>query len=259
MSTTEHHAAFEIHHAHGAHEQPYEERVNVGEMERMVSAILGGLMALDSLSSFAKKKPLRGLLMAILGGDMLYRGTTGFSPLYQAIGVTGHDATFSSHPLGREIYVKESITVMKPPNEVYGFWRDFRNLPRVMSHLARVDVIDDKRSHWAVHGPHGRHIEWDAEIVEDEPGELISWRSAESGHVWNQGSVRFQEASAGRGTTITVEMTHYPPAGALGAAFAWITGHGPAQKVREDLRRVKQYLETGELPTVEGQSHGTCM
>ena len=221
-------------------------------MERVVSTVLGGLLALDALSSFSKGKPLRGILMSLIGGGMLYRGTSGYCFVYRGLGVTGEDAAFASHPLSRETHVTESITILKSPNEVYGFWRDFRNLPRVMKKLERVDVFDEKRSHWTVRGPQDRFFEWDAEIVEDDPGELIAWRSTGAQDVWNRGSVRFQQATAGRGTTITVDITYRPPAGVVGAAYAWATGNPPALIIRRDLRRLKYYLETGELPA-EGQ------
>ena len=238
-------------------EQPFMQH-NIGDLERVVSLVLGGAAALGVLSNLARRRPLRALLMMALGGDMLYRGTTGYSPLYNMLGVTSEDATFASNPLSRAISFKESITIMKSPSELYGFWRDFRNLPRVMSYLERVDLIDGTRSHWVAKGPGGVSVEWDAEIVQDEPGEMISWRSVEGSDFCNRGSVRFETATAGRGTVISVQVTYRPPAGLIGAAVARLMGRSPAQAIKEDLRHLKQQMETGETPTIEGQPRGAC-
>ncbi len=231
---------------------------NVGDLERIVSVLMGGAATFGALSSLARRHPLRALLMGVIGGNMLYRGTTGYSPLYKALGVTSDDATFASNPLSRAITFKESITIMKSPSELYGFWRDFRNLPKVMSYLERVDLIDGTRSHWVAKGPGGVSADWDAEIVHDEPGEMIAWRSIEGSEVYNRGMVRFEPATAARGTTITVQVTYRPPAGLLGAAVARIMQRSPAQEIKEDLRHLKQQMETGETPTIEGQPRGAC-
>ena len=237
--------------------QPSMQR-NVGDLERIVSLVLGGAAALAAISSLSRRRPLRALLLAAFGGDMFYRGTTGYSPLYNMLGVTADDATFGSHPLSRAITFKESITIMKSPSELYGFWRDFRNLPKVMTYLERVDLIDGNRSHWVAKGPGGVPAEWDAEIVHDEPGEMIAWRSVEGSEVCNRGIVRFETATAGRGTVITVQLTYRPPAGLIGAAVARLMQRSPAQEIKEDLRHLKQQMETGETPTIEGQPRGAC-
>jgi len=246
--------------APGVHIRPEQPSMpqNVGDLERVVSLVLGGVAALGAVSSLSRRRPLRALVLMALGGDMLYRGTTGYSPLYNALGVTSDDATFASNPLSRVITFKESITIMKSPSELYGFWRDFRNLPRVMSYLERVDLIDGTRSHWVAKGLAELPVEWDAEIVQDEPGEVISWRSLEGSEVYNRGSVQFETATAGRGTAITVQLTYRPPAGLIGAAVARLMGRSPAQEIKEDLRHLKQQMETGETPTVEGQPRGAC-
>ena len=246
--------------APGVHIPPEQPTVqhNVGDLERVVSLVLGGVAALGALSSLGRRRPLRALLLMALGGDMLYRGTTGYSPLYNALGVTSDDATFASNPLSRAISFKESITIMKSPSELYGFWRDFRNLPSVMTCLERVDLIDGTRSHWVAKGPGRVSVEWDAEIVQDEPGEIISWRSLEGSEVYNRGSVRFEPATAGRGTVISVQLTYRPPAGLIGAAIVRLMGCSPAQVIKEDLRHLKQQMETGETPTTEGQPRGAC-
>ncbi|WP_406696340.1 SRPBCC family protein [Singulisphaera sp. Ch08] len=107
---------------------------------------------------------------------------------------------------GREIDVTGSITINRPAEELYRFWRNFENLPRIMTHLESVQVTGDRRSHWKAKAPVGSTVEWDAEITEDRPNELIAWRSLEGADVENSGAVRFVPAPGGRGTEVHVEM-----------------------------------------------------
>jgi uncharacterized membrane protein len=152
--------------------------------------------------------------------------------------------------------VTKSITINRPPEDVYRFWRDLQNLPLFMYHLESVAVTDEKRSHWVAKAPAGMKVKWDAEIIEDRPNELIAWRSLEGSDVDNSGSVRFERAPGGRGTVLRVEIQYCPPAGATGAAVAKLFGEEPAQQVEEDLRRLKQVIETGEILTTRGQPAG---
>jgi uncharacterized membrane protein len=149
-----------------------------------------------------------------------------------------------------------AITVKRPRDEVYGFWRDMENLPRFMMHLRSVEVIDQRRSRWTAKGPVGKAVEWDAQIVEDRPEELIAWRSAAGARVRNSGSVSFTDAPGGRGTEVRVELRFDPPGGMIGAAFARLLGEHPDQQVRDDLRRFKQVMETGEVVRSEGSPEG---
>jgi uncharacterized membrane protein len=157
-------------------------------------------------------------------------------------------------PRAAGIDVTRTITLQRTPEEVYRFWRDFENLPRFMDHLKTVHVVDG-RSHWSARGPLGTSIEWDAEIVEDRPNELISWRSVPGADVQNQGSVQFRGAPGGRGTEIVVTLRYEPPAGMLGAAVAKLFGEEPGQQVAGDLRRFKQVMETGEVMASDASVH----
>jgi uncharacterized membrane protein len=156
----------------------------------------------------------------------------------------------------RTVKVKKTILINRSPEELYRHWRDFHNLPRFMKNLESVEVTTDKRSHWVAKGPAGARVKWDAEITEDRPSESIVWRSLDGADIDHFGSVRFEPATGGRGTLVSVEMQYSPPAGVLGATVAKLFGRAPEQEVEEDLRRFKQMMETGEIITTVGQSAG---
>jgi uncharacterized membrane protein len=155
------------------------------------------------------------------------------------------------------VRVEHSLAVNKTPEECYHLWRNLENLPRFMEHLKSVSVRDDRTSHWVAKGPANSSVEWDAEITRDEPNRLLSWRSLEGSEVRNSGAVQFEAAPANRGTIVSVTMQYEPPAGKVGMTVAKLFGEEPQMQVREDLRRFKRLMEAGEIPTIEGQPHGT--
>ena len=143
--------------------------------------------------------------------------------------------------------VVQSITINRAPEDVYRFWRRLDNLPQFMKHLESVDVIDQQRSHWKAKGPADKTVEWDAVITEDRPNELIAWRADGKADVYNEGTVRFRSAPGGRGTEVTVDLRYDPPGGVAGVAVAKLLHREPGQQVYDDLRRLKQVLEIGEV------------
>lgn len=140
-----------------------------------------------------------------------------------------------------------SIAINCPREEVYQFWRDVENLPRFMHHLQSVRTAGPGRSHWVSSAPGGTTVEWDSEITVDHPGELIAWRSLEGSEVENAGTVRFETRPGGRGTIVRVELEYWPPGGIAGAAWASLFNQSPQQQLHDDLQRLKQVLETGEV------------
>jgi uncharacterized membrane protein len=170
-------------------------------------------------------------------------------------GSNGSQGFATERAQARGIRVQRSLTVRQSPEEVYRFWRDFTNLPRFMSHLESVVITGDQRSRWRAKAPAGTTVEWDAEIVEDRPNELISWRSLPGSEVDNAGSVEFVRAPGDRGTEVRVEFRYDPPGGKLGALVAKLFGEAPEQQVAGDLRRLKQVLETGEVVHSDASIH----
>lgn len=154
------------------------------------------------------------------------------------------------------MWVHASVTVNRRPEEAYRLWRDLENLPRFMHHLESVRVVGDRRSHWVARGPAGRSVEWNAEIVEDRPNEMIKWRSVDGARVPNSGCVRFMPAAGGRGTEVRVEIGYSVPGGPFGARIAQLFGEHPEQQIHDDLRRFKQVIETGEIVQSDGSPHG---
>lgn len=144
------------------------------------------------------------------------------------------------------IEVRQSVTIERPVDEIYRFWRELENLPTVMDHLESVEESGDGRSHWVAKGPAGSRVEWDAHTTLDRENEVIAWRSAEDATVPNHGSVRFRPLDE-QSTEVRVAMSYHPPGGAVGAGFAKLFGEAPSQQVADGLRRLKQELETGTL------------
>jgi uncharacterized membrane protein len=145
--------------------------------------------------------------------------------------------------------VGRTVTIDRPRDEIYAFWRDFRNLSRVMENIERIDAVDQRRSHWVVKGPAGKTVEWDSVVTDDEPGRLIAWQSVEGSDVTHKGRVEFIDAAPGRGTMVRATIAYDPPGGVIGEWIAKILQREPNVQARRDLRRLKQYLETGEITT----------
>ncbi|HLJ22156.1 MAG TPA: SRPBCC family protein [Stellaceae bacterium] len=153
------------------------------------------------------------------------------------------------HARSGDTVVGRTVTINRPRGEIYAFWRDFTNLAAFMENIAEIQILDDRRSHWVVRAPAGQTAEWDAVITEDRPNECIAWASVPDARIRHSGSVRFRDAPAGRGTEVVATLAYDPPAGALGKAFAKLFQREPQVQARQDLRRFKQLMETGEVAT----------
>jgi uncharacterized membrane protein len=196
----------------------------------------------DGLLSKAAKHPF------VTGGAIL----AGAGLAYAAV----KTIQSAADSIAREVHIETSITIDKSPEELYSFWRDFSNLPRFMRNLESVTQLGERKTHWVAKGIGAAKVEWDAEIYNEKENELIAWRSLENADVVNAGSVRFESAPTGRGTYVFVTMNYNPPAGKLGATVAHLLGGEPAQLIKQDLRRLKQIMEAGEIATIDGQTSG---
>jgi uncharacterized membrane protein len=226
---------------------------NVNDVERAVSIAAGA--ALLALAAW-KKLPRTAANLAGLG--LVARGASGLCPVNAALGRTRtRDNTKEALSGSRGIRLDDGVTINASPEALYTFWRDLTNLPRFMDHIDRIDVIDDTHSHWVIAGPANLKVEWDAAIINEVPGELIGWQSLPGSDVASAGSVHFKPL-AGGGTHVEVSLQYDPPAGKLGASLAWLTGRGASTMLRDDLRRLKELVETGDSQRYEAMPNRTA-
>ena len=216
---------------------------NISDAERWLSLAAGiGLAAYGA----SRRRPA-GWAVAGLGALLVERGFTGHCRTYEMFGLntagTGED---TRRALGGSagVLVEESITINRSISELYRFWRNLENLPRFMSHLESVERVTDTLSRWRAKGPAGTEVEWNAEIINEVPDQVIGWRSIEGSDVVSAGSVNFDPVAGG--TRVRVRLQYSPPGGKVGAAVAKMMGNDPATQIREDLRRFKEMVESQE-------------
>ncbi len=219
-------------------------RVNVSDTERIVTGIGGLLLAVSGL----RHGGISGLLGAIAGGALVARATTGHCPAYARLGSSASERRLAERSGWHTAAVtRESIVIRRPREALYAFWRDFRNLSRVMSHVERIDVLDSQRSHWVASLPMGKTLEWDSRITDDRPNERIAWESTENAELHNSGWVRFRDAPDGLGTEVLVQLAYEPPGGELGRSLVKLWPDAPGALLKHDLNELRRSIESGEL------------
>ena len=221
---------------------------NLSEFERWASIAAGAGLAAYGLSRLKSN----GWLYAGVGALLVRRGVTAHCDLYDAMGVNTAgvaDDTRAALRGSRGVNVLQSVTIDQPIELLYRFWRNLENLPQFMRHLVSVEKMTDTISHWRARGPAGSVVEWDAEIFNEIPNKLIAWRSLEGADVVSAGSVNFDPEPGGRGTRVTVHLQYNPPGGKVGAAIARVLGADAETEIREDLRRFKDLVESGDVPS----------
>jgi uncharacterized membrane protein len=213
-------------------ESNYDSPMNSVNTRKWAALVSGAAAAVYG----ARRKSWTGAALAGAGGYLIYSGIRA-----------------SRTP--KQFEIKRSITINKPAQELYQFWRNLENLPRFMEHLESVTERDGV-SHWVVQGPLKRPIEWDARVSQEHPNELIRWHSMPGSAIDHRGSVQFEKAAGDRGTMVTVTLEYGTPAGKAGNVVSSLFGKHPEQIVREELRHFKQLMEAGEIPTTHGQPAG---
>jgi uncharacterized membrane protein len=227
------------------------DETNLDPAERGLSVTLGLAMLAFSAS---RGRSLKTLILAAAGGYLAHRGVTGRCALYERLEAAQEDERLEpgDHVDGS---IEAAATVARPVDEVYAFWRALENAPRFMAGIDSVEARGPGRSLWTAHGPAGDRWQWEAEILEDRPGELLVWRSLPGSDVHHQGAVRFAPAPGKDATEVRVAVELRLPGGAVGRAVARLGKRVPELKLEEDLRRLKQLLEAGETP-VGGRPRG---
>jgi uncharacterized membrane protein len=238
---------------------------NVGDIERVVSAVGGAAIA----AAAVKRGGVGGVALALIGAELIRRAATGRCMLYEALGVStagdGHAGSTRRPPhdlasnaatvdARESVKVEYAVTIADEPQRLYAYWRDFTNHPRFMKYLESVRLLDDQHSHWTWALPSGHRLEWDSEIVNDIPNQLIAWKTLGAADLANAGSVHFRTAPAGRGTEVRAVMDYEPIGGRPGHFVAKLLGIAPEQMLREDLHRFKQLMETGDVLSNAGQT-----
>ncbi len=218
---------------------------NVTGGEKWLSILAGGALA---AVGFRRGGPV-GVLAIAAGSAIASRGIAGNDPVKRL---------FQPTPLERKIAERRGwktaatagsgVTIgVKSRQELYDYWRDFRNLPKFMDNLDAVDVIDDKRSVWHVKGIGGHVMKWNSVVTEEVPGHSYKWES--EGEIRNAGSVEFRDGPGGRGTEVRLGVEYEPPLGQFGRIAAKVARREPAIQARMDLKRFKMLMEAGEVST----------
>lgn len=222
--------------------------VNVGKSERLFSTLGGGILALAGL----KRGGVPGALLGVAGLALLHRGTSGHCMVYGALDVDTSEGAHARHgamPADGEktTRVEASLTLDRPADEAYALWRDVTQAPRYMHRILSVDPLGGDRSRWMAEGVRGRTVEWISQITEDVPGRRIAWESLPGSDLPNRGSVEFTAGTRPGETVVRHVLEFDPPGGVVGQAIAGALQELPQEMVKNDLRRFKALLETGEI------------
>ncbi|MDZ4783774.1 MAG: SRPBCC family protein [Planctomycetia bacterium] len=222
--------------------------INVHEGERILSVGGGALVLLYALDC----RPLGALMSFVVGGGLVYRGLTGHCQLYDKLGIsTAPSPETGGVPAQRGERLERQLVIQAPPEKVYKFWRELSNLPSVLTHVSCVVQLEERNSRWQAETPLGTNLEWQAEIIKDEPNRLIAWQSLPGGSLSTAGSVKFEPQGSSQ-TKLTLNMKYDPPGGKVGVWVAKALGVDLLTELNDDLRAFKQRMEN---PATTGASH----
>jgi len=214
----------------------------IGEQERWASALGGAALVVWGAQRLTTRRATSGAVLATTGASLLWRAS--------------REGAASRLVGARGIIVEQAVAINRSPDDLFAFWRQLEQLPTVIPELKSVRQIDGRRSEWIAKGVGGRPVRWHADIINEIPNELIAWATTEDSDLDTSGSIHFDRRGHDRGTVVRIKLQYDPPGGVVGAAAAWLTGDSPNVVLREGLRRFKQLMESGELPTTEHQPRG---
>lgn len=239
-------ANFSVEEAEKAMQQPHHcnslipgVQANVSTIERILMVAAGGYLLYNGLS-----RKNKSVAQSIAGTTMLARGISGYCPVYDAVGKGGRMKSTN-------VNIRTTVNIDKPVNEVYDFWRNLENLPKFMQHLESVVEKDKITSHWTATGPGGiGKISWDAHILMDERGKMLSWHSLPDSTIDNAGKILFKENGSG-GTELDVTISYHAPLGIAGEAAAKLLNPFFERMVKSDIQSLKTYMEIGKNEKTE--------
>ncbi len=229
-------------------------QTNVGQTERIISIVAGSGLAAYGIY----RRDWAGSLVALLGAGLLYRGASGHSFIYQALNKNSAEPSSenaTSIPGKNGIQIRRSLTINRTPEELYTFWKQVEKTPLYTPNVESVLKTSERTSHWLAAGPFGRTVEWNSEILTDEPNHSISWHVHGKPKTANAGKVTFEPATGGRGTVVMLELSFYT-SGSLNLAATGVGSRVQEYQTLKTLRQFKDLMEAGEIPTIKGQPTG---
>ncbi len=217
---------------------------NVEGTERVGSGLLGAALALWGL----RRSGVAGALAVAGGVGLVGRAASGRCAIKRAIQPRPYSRRIAKdHGWPSAAVTSAAVTIARPRAEVFQIWRDFSNLPRFMKHVEHIGVINPHRSRWTVKAPLGKAVTWTSYITEEVQNERIAWEAEGSAEVPNFGWVEFRDAPGDRGTEVRALVAYQPPYGEAGRLLNTLFHETPMYQMRDDLRRLKQMMETGEV------------
>jgi uncharacterized membrane protein len=156
--------------------------------------------------------------------------------------------TASRHNLGPDKHIATAVTIARPSDELFAFWRDFTNLPKFMEKIDSVRT-EDGRTVWMIRISSRRTLEVATEVTSETVGKEIAWRSVADSEVDMEGKVRFRPLDNDRGTVVWAEIAYHPKGGDLGYWLSKAFHKDPKTQGRRELKRFKMLMETGEVAT----------
>lgn len=228
---------------------------NVGPLERGLSLMLGAITG----SAAARRRSPGAVLLGLAGGYLVYRGVSGRCVLYRALGVTGSE-------VGRTVSACSQITVQRSAEDVYSFLRDLGNLASFSRFVQSVEQLPGGLWRFRAGAPTGGRLVWDARITVEEENRRIAWCAVEGAEL--PGAVDVSLTETAYGTELHADVWLVPPVAPVVTALARRAersrplrraGMNPSQLLQQELRRLRQQLEAGEIATVKGQSAARAM
>lgn len=217
-------------------------RIDAAKAANIAEAAAGGLLMVMGF----RKGGLLGLATRIVGTIVFFRGIRHISPLKEMF---PDGPPHNPSDIGSEaIRTEAEIEVECSREELFKVWRDLENLPAFMDKVLSVRELGPNLSHWVVKGPAGTALNFDAEIINEVPDQLIAWQTVDRTSVVHAGSVHFTTLNDGR-TRVRVVMRYDPPGHGLGHAVAQLFGSNPQEDIERFLARFKEIMETGQVPS----------
>ena len=209
-------------------------KANVSKTERILVSAVGLYLLYRAFTSKKTNVP-----QTLMGASLLFRGASGYCPMYD---LAGQMADLK----GSNINIRTVVSIDKPVDEVYNFWRKLENLPKFMSHLESVNEIDNVTSEWKAKGPAGiGSLSWKAQILMDEKGSVLSWKSLPDSTIDNAGKVNFKDAG-NNATELDITISYKAPLGVAGEAAAKLFNPIFQKMVKDDIENLKTYLESSK-------------